>query len=314
MLSGDGTVVTTGRRFVVQVMNRRLVGVLATAIVLGACDPRPPLREPGHVMPDAGGAVAIAPPDANSPVAELPVDASEGVDGSGADESAGNGSAAGATATAGTTGGAGEDGAAGATTTPETTGAAGDNGAAGAMATAGTTGAAGDNCGGGGAPAVCMNSTVFTPGGSMANCPPESTWKATAMPTPPSHFLGISDSELQPQYAIDGDPTTRYSSGQNQMGTEWFEVDLGRAVMVSGISISEGATPDSTTDVARAYKVEVSLDGSTWTTVSTCTFAAQPDEVINFAAVMARYIRVDQTGTTCVYWWSIHEFTVVCQP
>jgi hypothetical protein len=54
------------------------------------------------------------------------------------------------------------------------------------------------------------------------------------------------------------------------------------------------------------------LDGNTWTTVSTCSFAAQPNEVINFAAVTARYIRLDQTGVTCPSWWSIHEFSVVC--
>jgi endo-1,3(4)-beta-glucanase len=122
---------------------------------------------------------------------------------------------------------------------------------------------------------------------------------------------GVSDTELQPPYAVDGLLTTRYATGQAQTGTEWFEVDLGQAVAVDGLELNDTNDP---MDVANAYTVEVSTDAATWTTVAMSATPAPPDLVLSFAAVTARYVRFDQTGMSTTSWWSIDELTINCAP
>jgi hypothetical protein len=163
---------------------------------------------------------------------------------------------------------------------------------------------------------TCMNSTVVTAGGAETNCTAKTMWKATAMPTPPSKYLNIPDTQLQPMYAIDGNTGTRYSSGMTMAAGFYFQVDLGAAKMVSGITVdtSEGA---DATDVANGYDVGLSTDGNTFTTVATCMSNAAPMEVVNFKATMARYVRYTNKGAPgpnngATSWLSIHEFDILC--
>jgi len=220
---------------------------------------------------------------------------------------------------AGTTGAAGDQsGAAGmdAGTVADATGAAGTTGAGGDMGTAGagaagTTGAAG--AGGTPAPMVCMNSSA-TATGMEANCPAKTGWMATAMPTPASGLDGISNTLLQPKYAIDGNTATRYSSGATMAPGFYFQVDMGAAKMVSGITVdtSEGA---DVTDVAQAYEVDLSTDGTNFTKVASCMYPAAPMEVVDFTPTMARYVRYMNTAasaTGATSWMSIHEFDILC--
>jgi hypothetical protein len=170
----------------------------------------------------------------------------------------------------------------------------------------GTSGAGGTTTG------ICMNNTVWTPGGRESNCPAKAGWVATALPTPPSGLDGISDAELLPQYAIDGDLTTRYSSGATAAAGDYFQVDLGATAMVSGITVSESV--GDVADVARGYTVEVSTDGIAWTTVASCGLPAQRVEVVNWAAVRARYVRYTNTVTIVnnTTWFAINELDVIC--
>jgi hypothetical protein len=241
------------------------------------------------------------------------------------------GSAAGTVGTAGAAGSAagtvGTAGAAGSTAgTMGTAGAAGSTagtmgtaGAAGTTAgTMGTAGAAGTTAGTGGAAGngTCMNSTVVTAGGMESLCTAKNTWKATAMPTPPSMLLGIMDIYLQPQYGIDSNTATRYSTGATMAAGMWYQVDLGAAKMVSGITVDTSEGVDGT-DVADGYDVGLSMDGITFTTVATCAYNAAPMEVINFKAAMGRYVRYTNKGPPGpkngpTSWMSIHEFDIRC--
>jgi hypothetical protein len=139
----------------------------------------------------------------------------------------------------------------------------------------------------------------------------------SANPVPPSMFDGIPNTLLQPPYAVDGLLTTRYSTGAFQAGTEWFEVDLGRAVSVKGLELNDTTDP---LDVANAYKVEVSTNNATWTTVATSTTPAPVDLMLTFPGgpVTARYVRFDQTGKVTdggvQKWWSIDELVIHCGP
>jgi F5/8 type C domain len=221
------------------------------------------------------------------------------------------------------TGAAGDQGAAGTTGAAGDQGAAGTTGAAGTQGTAGTTGAAGDQGGAGTTGAAgsvaamaCSNGVVVSAGGMESNCTAKTTWKATAMPTPPSKYKGIADTQLQPQYAIDGMTTTRYSSGMTMAAGFYFQVDLGAAKMVSGITVdtSEGA---DTADVANGYEVGLSLDGKTFTPIASCLYAAAPMEIVNFKATMARYVRYTNKGAPgpsngLTSWMAIHELDILC--
>jgi F5/8 type C domain len=211
------------------------------------------------------------------------------------------------TAGAGT---AGDQGTAGAGTAGA--GTAGDQGTAGA-GTAGDQGTAGAGTAGA-TVAVCNNSTVVSAGGTELKCGTKANWVATAMPTPASKLDGIMDTLLQPQYAIDGNTATRYSSGMTMAQGFYFEVDLGAAKMVSGITVDTSEGSDIT-DVADGYEVDLSTDGTTFTKIIGCTSPAAPMEVINFTATSARYIRYINEGPPSnggTSWLSIHEFDILC--
>jgi hypothetical protein len=247
--------------------------------------------------------------------------AGSGSAGSAAGENGSAGAAAGDTGSAGSgsagaAAGAGDAGSGTAGSGTAGSGTAGSGTAGSGTAGSGTagTGAAGDGAAGAAAVA-CDLSAVVTAGGSASKCPAMTAWTATAMPDGTANPFNLAETIRLPKYAIDGSMTTRYSSGSAGVGTEYFQVDLGSMVNVSGITTY---TKDAT-DGAAAYKVELSTDGTNWTTVATCALSASANnQVINFASKPARYIKFDQTGTIydpaagATHWWSIWEFGVVC--
>jgi hypothetical protein len=109
-----------------------------------------------------------------------------------------------------------------------------------------------------------------------------------------------------PANAIDGNINTRFSSEAPQAPGMWFQVNMGATQNVNQIEMNSGP---STTDYAAGYNVEVSTDGSTFTSVATGTGTSSP-ETVTFAAQNAQYIRVVLTASTQTPWWSIAEFTV----
>lgn len=104
----------------------------------------------------------------------------------------------------------------------------------------------------------------------------------------------------------DGIAYTRWSSGLNQSGSEYFEIDLQSTQAFSRIVLD---TSTSALDYPRGYVVKVSANGSRWNTIASGsgTYAFTD---ISFAKRRARYIRIEQTGTTSFYWWSIHELNI----
>jgi hypothetical protein len=169
------------------------------------------------------------------------------------------------------------------------------------------------DAGDGGNGAVCTSACMAATG-----CPAQSCYVPTANPVPASGLFMIPDNKLLPPYAIDGNLATRYTTGANGAGTEWFQVDLCRTATISGVNLNDTTDP---LDVAAAYNVQVSLDGTMWTTVATSTMPAAVNLTVTFAPTMARYVRFNQTGMVGVTqadggfmanWWSIDEFSVLC--
>jgi hypothetical protein len=151
-----------------------------------------------------------------------------------------------------------------------------------------------------------------SPGASELNCTPRAAWAATATPTPPSGLFGIPDNQLQPQYAIDGNPATRYSSGATKAAGYFLQVDLGKANLISGITVDVATEVN---DVANGYLVSLSSDGLTFTPVAYCAAVASPFEVINFKPTFARYVRYTNLGPPppgSTAWLTIHEVGIIC--
>jgi formylglycine-generating enzyme len=155
---------------------------------------------------------------------------------------------------------------------------------------------------------ACSTYCMTEPG-----CPPQFCYAVSANPVPAAGFDDIPDDKLLPPYAVDGNLATRYSSGQTQMGGEWFQVDLCQEKVVTGITVQDDDDP---TDVAAAYTVQVSVDGKLWVTVAESAQPAPVDLVVSFLPIVARYVRYSQTGSTgntpIAPWFSIDELNVQC--
>jgi hypothetical protein len=108
-----------------------------------------------------------------------------------------------------------------------------------------------------------------------------------------------------PANAIDGNISTRFSSDADQASGMWFQVNMGSAQTFNQIEMNSGG---SAGDYARGYNVEVSSNGTTFTSVATGTGTSSP-ETVTFASQTAQYIRVVLTAGVTTNWWSIAEFT-----
>jgi F5/8 type C domain len=108
-----------------------------------------------------------------------------------------------------------------------------------------------------------------------------------------------------PANAIDGNLSTRFSTDAYQATGQWFQVNLGSSQTFNQIEMNSGG---SSGDYAAGYNVEVSTNGTSFTSVATGTGTSSP-ETVTFTAQTAQYIRVVLTANSTTSWWSIAEFT-----
>jgi len=127
---------------------------------------------------------------------------------------------------------------------------------------------------------------------------PETGWTASASTN--------SSAADAPANAIDGNLSTRYSSDAVQAPGMWFQVNLGSSQSFNQIEMNSSNWPG---DFAVGYNVEVSANGSSFTSVATGN-GSSAQEIGTFAPQTAQYIRVVLTASSTKPWWSIGEFTV----
>jgi hypothetical protein len=109
-----------------------------------------------------------------------------------------------------------------------------------------------------------------------------------------------------PANALDGKASTRWSSGVPQAPGQWFQVDLRSARVVSGLTLDAGS---SSSDYPRGFRVTASTDGATFSAPLATGTGTGALVKVAFAPVVARYLRITQTGSASS-WWSIHELNV----
>jgi hypothetical protein len=158
-------------------------------------------------------------------------------------------------------------------------------------------------------------SCVADEGAAEAYCLPlelsRSSWTATASS---SNLMNEPGDLLYnpPENALDGELSTRWSSGKPQAGDEWFQVDFGGSVTVSGVvlDMGEDASVQSYLDYARGYSVsvsDVSEDLAAPALAEGEGLAPLTDISLPGArAATGRYLLIRQTAEA-TDWWSIHE-------
>jgi O-glycosyl hydrolase len=104
---------------------------------------------------------------------------------------------------------------------------------------------------------------------------------------------------------IDGDLTTRWSSGTGQAPGMWLSVDLGVAQQFNQIVMDSGTSPG---DYIRTYQVETSPDGVTWTAVARGQ-GSTGEMVIPLPPTTTRHLRIVSEASSGS-WWSIHELNL----
>ncbi|MFI6846551.1 discoidin domain-containing protein [Kitasatospora sp. NBC_00085] len=109
-------------------------------------------------------------------------------------------------------------------------------------------------------------------------------------------------SQLAPSFAVDGNPATRWSS--NYSDPQWLQVDLGAVHTVDEVKLTwENA-------YAKAYQIQTSNDGSTWTTVYATTTGTGGVNDLTGLTGSGRYIRMLGTQRATGFGDSLWDFAV----
>ncbi len=101
---------------------------------------------------------------------------------------------------------------------------------------------------------------------------------------------------------MDGWRDTRWSSAFSD--PQWIAVDLQKVQRISRVTLSWELA------YATAYSIEVSLDGKTWKQVYQTNSGQGGEEVVRFAPVDARWVRMTGTRRATPYGYSLWEIGV----
>ncbi|MCY0951352.1 discoidin domain-containing protein [Streptomyces sp. H27-S2] len=101
--------------------------------------------------------------------------------------------------------------------------------------------------------------------------------------------------------AVDGDTGSRWASAASD--AQWLQVDLGATAELGKVVLRWEAA------YAKAYRIELSTDGTNWTTAHSTTTGAGGTETVNVTG-SARYVRMQGVTRATGYGYSLWEFQV----
>ena len=140
----------------------------------------------------------------------------------------------------------------------------------------------------------------------------QSTWKATASHNPDNAYRAFT--------------TSGWSSGVPQQPGMWFQFELPEPVTLAQLQFQFGGasgwgraqgTPAPAPGsppvvIPRAFRVQVSMDGSTWSAPVAEVQATGSGSVIAFSPVNTKYVRITQTATAdAAPPWSIQQLQLL---
>ncbi|WP_218032105.1 discoidin domain-containing protein [Dictyobacter kobayashii] len=118
----------------------------------------------------------------------------------------------------------------------------------------------------------------------------------------PATASSSENSGVGPGYAVDGDPSTRWSSLYSD--PQWLQVDLGASHRIIEVKLQWE------TAYGKAYQIQVSPDGSNWTTIYTQSNGSGGTEDLKGLSGTGRYVRMYGTQRGTSWGYSLYEFQV----
>jgi hypothetical protein len=109
------------------------------------------------------------------------------------------------------------------------------------------------------------------------------------------------------QFAFDADYGSRWASDRSNpasVDTQWLAVDLGATYNITKVRVNWEAA------YGQDYQIQVSADGSTWTTVRTVTGNTSLVNLLSGIAASGRYVRLYNTARGTGYGYSVYELEV----
>ncbi|NBD25435.1 discoidin domain-containing protein [Paenibacillus glycinis] len=104
-------------------------------------------------------------------------------------------------------------------------------------------------------------------------------------------------------FAVDGSKSTRWES-RHGVDPQWISVDLGEVTTIKRVVLNwENAA-------AKAYRAELSADGSTWKSAYATTSGREGIANLLINPTEARYVKVTGTERTTQYGYSLFELEV----
>lgn len=122
----------------------------------------------------------------------------------------------------------------------------------------------------------------------------------------PATASSIEDSTFPASKAVDGSTTTRWASKEG-IDPQWISVDLGAGATVSKVDLNWEAA------YAKSYKIQISADGSSWTTLKTETAGNGGTDSWTGSGT-GRYLRIYGTQRGTSYGYSLWELKVYGTP
>lgn len=127
---------------------------------------------------------------------------------------------------------------------------------------------------------------------------PQEDWKVTASHSASARIGGTAS----PKSAFNFEGWT---TGEQQREGMWFQIELPKPTTLTEIHftappIRRGWRPGSPPPIhtyPRGYEVQVSMDGKNWNKAIASGQCTEPDNLIAFQPVQARYLRITQTGS-----------------
>ncbi|MFG2820964.1 ricin-type beta-trefoil lectin domain protein [Kitasatospora sp. NPDC048365] len=111
-----------------------------------------------------------------------------------------------------------------------------------------------------------------------------------------------NSSSLTAAMAVDGNPTTRWASAYSD--PQWLQVDLGSVKPVKQVTLSWEAA------YGKAYQIQTSTDGTTWTTVHSTTTGTGGTETLTNLNGSGRYVRMYGTQRGSSFGYSLYSMEV----
>jgi hypothetical protein len=157
----------------------------------------------------------------------------------------------------------------------------------------------------GGALQTCPTGSNFTitfcPAGSAPPPPPPPPPATNIALGKPTTSSSNESAAFTPNLAVDGNGGTRWSSAFSD--PQWIRVDLGATFAINRVVLRWE------TAFGRAYQIQTSNDGTTWTTIRTTTNGVGGVEDLAVTGT-GRFVRMNGTARGTQWGYSLFEFEV----